>query len=96
MTNAQDALERYMGRLPEEMERKFERGREKYGDAWLEADPVYLRERMEEEMYEFRQSVEHYQDADEAVIEMADFVNFGLMYLVRSIEESDFVDADDD
>lgn len=67
----------------EAADEKYEGGVEKYGYAWHDADPEYLCRRMEEEFYEFRQAVEHYQDPEAAAEELGDFVNFALMYLIR-------------
>lgn len=77
----------YQSTLDEKSEEKFHKGKEKYGDAWLDVEPEYLCRRMEEELYEFRQAVEHYRDDEEAIEELADMMNFGLMYLIREMED---------
>lgn len=65
----------------------FEAGKEKYGDSWEDTNPEYLWRRFEEERLEFRQEVEHYQCAEDAIGEMGDFMNFAVMYLTRVIFE---------
>ena len=68
--------------LPQMVESKWQQGQEKYGDAWLDADPWYCLDRMEEEFYEYRQAVVHHQDSEAALAELADLVNYGLMFAV--------------
>lgn len=73
--------------LRKAMEDKHEQGREKYGDSWTDAHPDYHLRRMEEEFMEFRQAVEHYRDEDQAIEELADVVNYALMYVVLSARQ---------
>lgn len=76
--------------------RKMDKGRRKYGDSWVDASPEYLLRRMEEEFYEFRQAVEHDKDKQKAMEELADIVNFGIMYAVVKFveyEESEEVEG---
>ena len=61
---------------------KYDKGKREYGDSWLDADPWYCLDRMEEEFFEFRQAVIHHQDPDSAIEEMADMLNYGLMFAV--------------
>lgn len=77
----------YRAMLEDMSDEKFESGKEKYGDAWEDTDPEYLYRRFEEEQMEFRQAVEHYRDQREAMKEMGDMVNFGIMYLIKEMED---------
>ena len=77
-----DKRDRLADRLPDSMEEKNKQGRMKYGDSWVESHPDHPLRRMEEEFMEFRQAVEHYNDEEMAVEELADIVNYGLMFLV--------------
>lgn len=79
-------IETYQDDVAHLSKRKFEEGRKKYGDSWTDAEPEYLIRRMEEEFYEFRQAVEHDRDEDGALEEVADMVNFGLMFLAQHRE----------
>jgi len=79
-------LETYRDELVRWSKDKMQKGRRKYGTSWHSADPDYLLRRMEEEFYEFRQAVEHDRDKEEALEELADMVNFGLMYAVVSFK----------
>lgn len=80
--DAESMLEDCSEELPELIEKKRTLGYQKYSDMWTDASSYYLYRRMQEELYEFRQAVEHDQDKDEAMKELADVVNFGLMFLV--------------
>lgn len=72
-------------RLPEVMEEKHQYGRDKYGDSWTEAHPDYPLRRSEEEGMENRQAVEHYRSREKALEELADYVNYRLMYIALSL-----------
>lgn len=85
----EDLFDAYSDVLPKMMKAKMEAGRQKYGDSWVECGPKYMIRRMEEEFYEFRQAVEHDRDDAGAIKELADVVNFGLMFLSH-------MEADDD
>ena len=69
---------------------------DEYGDSWRGASPEYLYWRFEEEFYEFRQAVESGADRDEAIEELADIVNFGLMFLERVRAEAGITPRGDD
>lgn len=73
----------YSEQLPEAMDEKMRVGRQRHGDSWLDIEPQYAFRRMEEEFYEFRQAVEHDRDEMGAIEELADMVNFGLMFLAH-------------
>lgn len=87
MTDPRKMVNRHRDSVVDASVEKMLSGQEKYGDAWLDVEPEYLLRRMEEEYYEFRQAVEHDQDVEAAIGEMADVLNFGLMYLIRAQEE---------
>lgn len=74
------------------MLRKFEKGQKKYGETWKDVDPDYMWRRMEEEMMEFRQAVEHDRDFKQAIKELADMVNFGIFFVVLSLRGDDIED----
>lgn len=61
---------------------KYDAGKQKYGDSWLDSEPYYHLDRMEEEFYEFRQAVLHDRDPEAAIEELADVVNYGLMFAI--------------
>lgn len=67
------------------MEAKHKHGRQKYGDSWTGADPDYPLRRSEEEDLENRQAVEHDRDREKALEELADYVNYRLMYIALSL-----------
>lgn len=79
-------------RVHDWMLRKFEKGRKKYGDSWKDVEPEYMWRRMQEEMMEFRQAVEHDKDAKQAIKELADIVNFGIMFMLLSLRGDDIED----
>ena len=76
-----DLIEEYHLFASRSAHEKWERGKGDYGDAWKDCDPEYMIRRMEEELYEFRQAVEHNRDEQEALEEIGDIINFGLMFL---------------
>jgi len=80
-TDRNSEIETYQDDVAHLSKKKFRDSRAKYGDSWTNAEPEYLLRRMEEEFYEFRQAVEHDRDEVEALEEVADIVNFGLMFL---------------
>lgn len=84
MTEQEALFSFYRDELPTEMREKMSIGEHKYGNSWIHGEPDYFYRRMEEELYEFRQAVEHDQDYDKAIEELADIVNFALMYLSTS------------
>lgn len=63
---------------------KFEDKKGQRGNYWKHEEPEYHLRRMEEEFYEFRQAVEHYNSPEDALEELADILNFALFYLRTS------------
>jgi len=77
------------GNVLNKSEERFGRKQEEYGDSWVETEPDYLWRRFEEEMYEFRQAVEHKRDGEEAGEQLADALNFALMFYARVRTETE-------
>jgi NTP pyrophosphatase (non-canonical NTP hydrolase) len=91
-TDRNGRIARYQGEVLGLSGVKFQDGREKYGDSWQHRDPEYLIRRMEEEFYEFRQAAEHDRSETAALEELADMVNFGLMFLIQQDTDQEIED----
>lgn len=88
--NGHKMVHELINKIPDRARAKFNSARERYGDSWVNLDdPTYLLRRMEEEFYEFRQAVEHYEDPEMAFEELADIINFALMYIVLSFHRQE-------
>lgn len=87
MVEPNDRIERYQNNVDHLMSEKWDQGRVKYGDTWVDSHPDYHIRRMEEEFYEFRQAVEHDRHEGAALEELADIVNYGLMFLALHADD---------
>lgn len=87
MTPEEELYQELKSRLPQAMETKMKKGRERWGDEWVDGEAWYMYDRTEEERMEWRQEVFHYNRMYEALKELADFNNYAIMCMALQFSE---------
>lgn len=80
-----DLLTGYFSEFHDLMDSEFQKGQEKWGDGWMDADPAYLDRRVEDCFHQYRKAREAHRDERAALEAIASMANYPLMALALDV-----------